>query len=211
MTEGALQDSRNARQRLPLAAHGTLVLILLSAVAVGVAPLFMPDSYSVVEHAVSASAAQGVDNAWVARSGFLLLTLAALWLTSIRAEAWGAFGRFVFRFYAAALVAATVFGQRPWDDQPFDLIEDVLHQIAATVVAVAFTLGVLIVMIRRDSAGPRARLFDLFAVAAAVLLPVIMFNVTPIHGLAQRALFAIGYLWFGGEALRATRRGRAAT
>ncbi len=203
MLERTQQRSLTERRPLPPAAFGILGLLVVSALAVSIAPAFMPDSYSVIEHAVSASAAQGVDNAWIARSGFLFLVLAALWLVEVRADAWGPPGRFMFRVYAAALVAATVFGQRPWFDGPFDLVEDVLHQIAATVVAVAFTAGVLVVMVRRNAQHRRPSFFDLVAVAAAVFLPVIMFNVTPVHGLAQRALFVVGYAWFGAEAIRA--------
>jgi hypothetical protein len=40
---------------------------------------------------------------------------------------------------------------------------------------------------------------------AAFVIPMVMFNVTGIAGLVQRALFGIGYLWYGMEAIRSGR------
>jgi hypothetical protein len=49
-----------------------IVLLLAAMAALALAPLLMPDSYSVLGHSVSESAAQGVDGAWLARLAFLL-------------------------------------------------------------------------------------------------------------------------------------------
>ena len=45
-------------------------LLAGAILALGLAPLAMPDSYSWIELGTSESAAQGTDGAWVARTGF---------------------------------------------------------------------------------------------------------------------------------------------
>lgn len=182
-------------------------MLLLSAVCVAVAPYLMPESYSVVENAISASGGQGIDAAWVARTGFLLLGFAVLLLSIVRSSQWGFWGRLVMRIYGISMIAAAAYAHKPWLDVPFDQFEDLLHSVAATTVGAAFTIGVLLVTARRGPNAGWVRAFDLLAVAAAVIIPVTMFNVTDVEGLVQRIMFVIGYLWFGAEAVRSLRSG----
>ncbi|HET9901772.1 MAG TPA: hypothetical protein VFR46_12025 [Actinomycetes bacterium] len=61
-----------------------MVGLALSAIALGAAPALMPDDYSWIGHTTSESAAQGVSGAWLARLGFLLFGLSAIWLAAQR-------------------------------------------------------------------------------------------------------------------------------
>jgi hypothetical protein len=196
-----------AGRRSPATRDERLVVVVLALLAASVgglaiAPLLMPGSYSVIEHAVSESAAQGVPWAWVARLGFLLLGAAVLVTASLAGARWGIWGRAAHRVYGIAMILAAVFSNRPWQDVPFDPFEDLLHSIAASTMGVAFTLGVLVVALRRGREERGARLFDLCAIVAAVAIPTLMFSVPGIAGLVQRVMFAIGYAWYGMEALR---------
>lgn len=184
----------DAVRAVPRKTAATIILALLatSLVAVAIAPALMPDSYSWMEHAVSESAAQGVERAWVARLGFLLLGFAVLLLAGKAGRRWGVWGRSVHRVYGISMIAAAAFAHSPWEDVPFDEFEDSLHSIAASAVGFSFTVGVLIVSFRRGPAARPTRVFDKAAVIAALVLPMVMFNVTGIAGVVQRVLFLIG-------------------
>ena len=57
-----------------------IALLVISAVSLGVGPLLMPATYSWIANTTSESGAQGVEDPWVARLGFLAFGLAVLWL-----------------------------------------------------------------------------------------------------------------------------------
>lgn len=184
-----------------------IALLAASAICFAVAPALMPDSYSVIEHSVSESAAQGVEGAWLARLGFLLFGFGVLTLATLTGRRWGRSGRVVHRVYGVSMIGAAAFAHMPWEDVPYDRFEDLLHSVAATGMGFAFTLGVLFVTLRRGSVP--VRIFDVLAIAAAVVIPVVMFNVVGIAGVVQRVMFVIGYLWYGMEAVGLGRTDRA--
>lgn len=182
-----------------------LLLLASSLAAVAIAPTLMPDSYSWVEHSISESAAQGVPGAWLARLGLLLFGFAVLTLVAIAGSAWGLWGRLAHGFYGVSIIAAAAFAHRPWEDVPFDAFEDSLHSVASFGVGFAFTIGVIIVSLRRGpNAGP-IRVLDALAVVSAVVIPMVMFNVSGIGGLVQRGMFLVAYLWYGVEAIQLAR------
>lgn len=181
-----------------------LALLAASVLCLGIAPLLMPESYSIVENAVSESAGQGVESAWVARLGFLFLGFGVLILTNMAGSRWGVWGRLSFRAYGVAMIGNAAFSHMPWEDVPYDAFEDFLHSVTAGVTGAAFVAGVLIVMLRRGPGHASARIFDLLAVLAALGISMLMFNFESIAGLVQRIMFAIAYLWFGLEAIRSS-------
>ena len=195
------QISRQRRQM----AVAVMAMLMASAVCVAIAPMLMPDSYSVVEHSISESAAQGVQDAWLARLGFLLLGFAVLVSASIAGERWGVWGRLVHRAYGVSMFGVAAFAHMPWEDVPYDAFEDFLHSVAAYGIGFCFTAGVLIVTFRRGHGMRSARVFDWIAILAALVIPMMMFNVTGVAGLVQRIMFGIGYLWYGLEAIQAAR------
>ncbi len=180
-------------------------MLAVSMAAVVIAPLLMPGSYSVIEHSVSESAAQGLEGAWLTRSGFLLLGLAVLRLTQAAGNAWGSWGRAAHRLYGVGMLGAAAFSHKPWLDVPFVEFEDVLHSAAANAVGFGFTVGVILVSLRRGQARGGARVFDAVAVVVALGLTMAMFNVSGIAGLVQRIMFGFGYAWYGMEAIHAER------
>ncbi|MDH3262195.1 MAG: DUF998 domain-containing protein [Gemmatimonadota bacterium] len=195
------QISRQRRQMVV----AVVAMLMASAACVAIAPMLMPDSYSVVEHSISESAAQGVQDAWLARLGFLLLGFAVLTSASIAGERWGVWGRLVHRAYGVSMFGVAAFAHMPWEDVPYDAFEDFLHSVAAYGIGFFFTAGVLIVTFRREPGMRSARLFDWITIVAALVIPMMMFNITGIAGLVQRVLFGIGYLWYGMEAVRSGR------
>lgn len=182
---------------------GILVAMLVgSGVCLATAPLLMPDSYSILKNAISESAAQGVEYAWVARLGFLLLGFAVLILANVAGSRWGVWGRLVFRLYGVAMIGNAVFSHMPWEDVPYDALEDLLHSVTAGATGMSFIAGVLIVMSRRGPGHTAPRVFDALAIVAALVISMLIFNMETIAGLIQRIMFGIAYFWFGFEALR---------
>lgn len=182
----------------------TVFLLSLSLLAVVVAPSLMPDSYSIIEHSVSESAAQGVEGAWLARLGFLCLGLAVLLCAQLSGHRWGLWGRAAHRLYGVAMLGAAAFSHRPWLDVPFDAFEDYLHSASANAVGFGFTVGVVLVALRRSRGELVSRVFDWTAVTIAVGFSILMFNVDGIAGLVQRIMFLVGYAWYGAEAVRSS-------
>ena len=123
--------------------RGTVVLVIAtfaaSIASLLVAPALMPDSYSLLLHGTSESAAQGVEGAWMARLGFLLLGFAVLWLAGVALPRWGRWASIAHRWFGVWMIAAAAFSTRPWvESAPFDPTEDLLHTVAASAMGIGF-------------------------------------------------------------------------
>jgi hypothetical protein len=201
--------SRMSRKAVICRLPPTVVLgaLLASVVALALAPLLMPESYSWQAHTTSESAAQGVPGAWVARLGFIAFGLAVVGITIRARQRWPAVATAAHGAFGALMCGAAVFSSRSWEaDAMFSATEDVLHSVAATGMGFAFALGVVALALGRAVAGLRVRVLDVVAVGAAVILPLAMMAAAGVAGLLQRAMFAIAYLWYVREALLTDRR-----
>lgn len=183
-------------------AVGPLALIV-SALALALAPLALDGSYSWVDHTTSEAGGQGVEGAWLARSGFLTFGLAVIWIAGRRRDRWGQPATFFHLVFAVGMLAVAAFSLRSWQAAiPYDQTEDLLHSIAATGMGFAFAFGVASVGARIRIEEARWRPFDAVAVTASVALPLWMGLDGSIDGAVQRLMFAIAYLWYGWEAVR---------
>lgn len=195
-------SSTSARRSL-----GAVALLIVSAGCLLGAPLAMPADYSWISHAVSESAAQSLERAWLARLGFLAFGWAVLWLAARSRPVWGRFATWMHGAFAVSMTATAAFSHKPWrDGVPVDLFEDALHSVAATVIGFSFTLGVLARFLRRPRGERARRAFDVVAMVAATGIPIAMLNLPEMDGLIQRVMFAISYAWYLVEALRSTPR-----
>lgn len=180
-------------------------LLAGSALCVGIAPLLMPDGYSLVVNEVSETGAQGVLHAWVTHLGFLLFGFAVIVLAEETCRIWPEWARWAHRVFGGSVILTAVFSDSPWFERDYDLVEDMIHSVAAGFVGAAFTVGVLLLALWRGSMFTRT--FDGFAALATLVIPTLMFFANDVAGAAERVMFAIAYLWYGGEALRALRAG----
>jgi hypothetical protein len=177
-----------------------------SAAALAAAPALMPPGYSWVSHTTSESAAQGVDGAWLARTGFVLFGLSVILLATSRWQRWGSWATALHAGFGALLVAAAVFSHRPWvAGEDFDHVEDVLHSVAATAMGFVFVGGVVVTALGRSRGDTWPRALDIMAVASSVAIPLGMAAQPDIDGVLQRLMFVVAYAWYGAEAVRATR------
>ena len=79
------------------------------------------------------------------------------------------------------------------------------HSAASFAVGFSFTIGVLIVALRRPSGAGLVRILDVVAIGAAVAIPLVMSTGFEGAGALQRLMFLIAYVWYGAEALRLAR------
>lgn len=179
--------------------------LLGSAVALGAAPLLMPDSYSWLVNTTSESAAQRLTGAWLARLGFLLFGLGVLWVSSLAASGWGRWGQLLHSSFGVFMLATAAFSHSPFEPGvAFDRTEDSLHSVSATAMGFAFAFGVIAVALRRRRPALGRRVFDVVAVASSVFIPLGMATLTEYSGLLQRTMFLIAYVWYAIEALQRT-------
>lgn len=201
--EPALESSGGSTEPVRLGLLTVMAGLGASMAALIVVAFLMPESYSVVEHSTSESAAQGVDGAWVARLGFLLFGLSVVSLAQLLRGTWEIGSRVLFTFFGVLMISAAAFSARSWEaSASFDQTEDLLHSIAATGMGFAFALGVLTVIVQRAQSEERAQVLSMVAVAASVLLPLGMALWDGATGLLQRTMFLIAYAWFARETLR---------
>lgn len=185
---------------------GVPLVLVLSALSLGLAPLAMPDGYSWILHSTSESAAQGLSGAWVARLGFLLFGLGVLWLAASPVRGWGVWASLMHGCFGVMMLGTAAFSHRPWlPGVPFDPVEDLLHSATATCMGFAFAIGVVLVALNRPRAEALSRLFDAVAVLASVVLPLAMSLGTPYTGVLQRSMFLMAYVWYGNAANRGAR------
>ncbi len=178
-------------------------LLVLSILALLCAPLLMPSGYSWLSNTISESAAQGVAHAWLARVGLMIYGLAVIWAAVAMREFWGAGARVCHLVFGLCMVAAAMYPIRPWDvNADYDVTEDYLHSLAATVMGFAYTFGVLCVYFQHAKSSRRARRFDLIAAAVATVFPLMMLNLPGLQGGIQRIMFLVSYVWYGREILR---------
>jgi hypothetical membrane protein len=178
--------------------------LILSMSMLVLAPLFISDAYSIIEHTLSESGAQGVEGAWVFRTGVDLAASSVLVMTFSPRQTWTAAARWWLRIYAVALLMLTMFPEAPLDGSAHDETVAMLHTVFAVVGAVSFILGVVTVSGTRSRHDIQARVFDWFVIAAVALLPQIMVLVR-VDGLLQRIMVAFGYVWLLAESSRIAR------
>jgi hypothetical protein len=182
-------------------AVGVVACFVASALALGVAPLLLPHDYHWIAHTTSEAAAQRVNGAWLARSGFLLFGLAVIWLASGARMLWGRWGTVFHTSFGLFMISAAVYSARSWNPAvPFDRTEDILHSAAATAMGFAFAFGVFSVLVLRTRHALKMRWLDVAAVAASVLIPLAMIVHQDLAGILQRGMFLIAYFWYGREA-----------
>ncbi len=188
-----------------MAGFGIIALLVAALGAFGVAPLLLPDTYSWVEHGISESAAQGVEQAWLARLGFIAFGLAVLWLVGLRPPSWGSLATLLHLVFGVCMLGVAAFSARSWDEQAsFVEREDLLHSLFASIMGVAFIVGVVALIVERRHRSASAALPDW--VVLAVAAGVSMSMSASIWGLLQRLMFVTAIAWYGREAVLATRR-----
>lgn len=182
---------------------GVFAGLVLSVVAFTLAPLLMPASYSWIAHTLSQAAAQGQEGGWLSRLGFLLGGLTVLRMSSRDVVDWPPLARSIHRVTGTLVLAAIAFTDRSWDaSAPYDRVENIIHSAVATMIAVSFSLGVLVVLNEKLMRRESFPLLETCVVAIQILLPPMMLVWVGGTGLIERVMFGAAFLWYGWEILR---------
>ena len=180
-----------------------IAVFVASIAALLVAPTVMPESYSMLLHGTSETGAQGIEGAWVARLGFLLFGLGALWVANVARSRWGRWSSLAHGWFGVWMLAVAAFSTRPWiAGAPFDSTEDLLHTIAASAMGIGYMIGVALAASHRARSGGRADWLDRIAFLTALLIPPLLLVVPEYYGILQRMMFGMAYTWYVTEAVR---------
>ncbi len=165
------------------------------------APLALPSSYSWVELGTSEAAAQGVDGAWVARAGFVLFGLAVLGVCVLRHRSWRWLATALHGCFGVGMVLVAVFSHAPWEaGVPYEVLEDRLHSLFASVVGFSFIAGVAATLV---FCRPRTRASVLGGVVALVITSIVpLLMATSIWEILQRLMFITAAAWYASEVQR---------
>lgn len=173
--------------------HAIQSCLIASALLLAIAPLFLSPEYDWLIHTTSESAAQNIGNAWIARCALALYGVAIL-LFSFSSLPPANLRYFPF---SVSLLMVSIWSDRPYlDNLTFDPIENSLHSIASNLVGISFIVAVISSLFANKRRPRAAIAFDLFAIAASIVIPIIMMKVDSFRGLAQRIMFLTSYLWF---------------
>ena len=183
--------------------------LVASIVLLVAAPLAIPPGYSVVDHTLSESGGQGVDGAWIMRSGVLLTSISVFALISVSALVWSALARLFLSIYATALLFLVIFPESPWTDATHDAFVAWLHTASGVVGGIAFILGAFLVFRSRPEDDKLRRAHDWIVMASIALIPQVML-VLPADGVLQRLMVAIGFTWLLAESARIASSHRVA-
>lgn len=184
--------------RRPRWAGALLAGLLGSLLLLALAPLFVADTYSIIQNTLSESGGQGVEGAWVQRAGVVLAAATVFVMTSVAGSAWPRPAVAWLRAYVLALMMLVAFPEAPWDGGAHDETVAILHTAAAVCGAVSFIAGVVTISLSRPSGQLARRLLDWLVVLSIAVIPQIML-MTSIPGLWQRVMVAIGYGWLFAE------------
>lgn len=171
----------------------TLIGVIAALTAIVVAPFFSVPEYSSARNAISELGAQGSPNAWIMRAGFVAYGLGVLVDAARRLRVTPLVG-VVFVVFGLAMAMSAVFSHRPVDQTlSYDVREDELHSLFATVVGFAFTFGAVAQSFIERSLWRRLACY--VAAVAAIGLPLAMLGFAEIAGVLQRLMFAISFAW----------------
>lgn len=171
----------------------TLLGVAVAFTAIAAAPYVVAPGYSIVANAISELGAQGMPNAWVMNTGFVAYGL------GVSVDALGRTRRapivgVAFLVFGLAMIMNAVFSHRPMDPtRAYDVREDELHSLFATIVGISFTIGAVAQSFLERHRGRRLACYG--AATAAVLLPVAMLQFPAIAGALQRVMFAVSFAW----------------
>jgi hypothetical protein len=157
----------------------------------------MPAGYSWLRNTTSESAAQGVQDAWLARFGFLVFGSTAVLISARMRRYWPLGAGLAHASLGALMIATSAFSTRPWlPEMPFYSLEDALHCFTVTATGFALAAGVLLKLVHQSRNLP-ARIFDRVALVAAIAISLGMSALTEWAGLLQRTMLGIAYTWYG--------------
>ena len=166
---------------------------LLMLLVIFILPFFSVPEYSILKNTTSHLGAQGAPNAWVMNAVFGLQGLAAI------ADGWQRFSGLWFQMVILVVFGVSLFATAFFQHAPivrgveFSVAEDDLHSKLATVTGFSF----VIFAVSAAFIEPTKKRQVLAAATglAAMVLSMLIFNVTELAGVWQRIIFVAMFAW----------------
>lgn len=176
---------QNIRFLLPV--YIVLILVML------ILPYYSAEGYSMFKHTTSHLGAQNTPNAWIMNIVFCLLGIACILegLFHLR-QYW--VHKILLTIFGVGLILVGIFQHAPIVEEiPYNLSEDKMHSLFATVVGLSFTIfAISAAFIEKTNTK---RILALLVGLIATGLSILMFSVIDFAGLWQRLMFIISFAW----------------
>jgi len=166
---------------------------LLFLPVIFILPFYGAEGYSIIKNTTSQLGAQNTPNAWIMNLTFILLG------SSVILDGWRFLGNFWFHkivliVFGGALIMAAFFRHAPITaNTPFDVSEDKLHSVFATITGTSFTLFAISAAFIEKTFQRKIWAFSTGIIATA--LSIMMFTLTDYTGIWQRLLLIISFAW----------------
>lgn len=175
---------------------GLSVVFIISVASILISPFFMPMDYSWITNTISESAAQGLNNAWITRLGFITFGLGVIGLSVYLNNDWPITVRVCHAIFGISMLFVAAFSMRHWDNRvDFDPTENMLHSVFANAMGFAICLGVLFSFFKRGS-DSWGKFFDIMVAGSSIIIPILMLYYPNTDGLIQRFMFGVSYFWY---------------
>jgi len=156
-------------------------------------PFFSAEGYSMVTHTTSQLAAQHAPNAWVMNLTFILLGTTSILDGWKRLKNYW-FQKITISIFGFALVLTAFFQHAPIDPNlAFDMQEDHLHSLFASITGFAFTFFAVSCAFIEPTKLRKTLAF--FIGVLATLLSLLIFNMPAYAGIWQRLIFISSFAW----------------
>lgn len=180
----------------------SVVALVVSAMLLAAAPLWMPRGFDWRRHTISDSAAQDLPRAWLARVGLALLGVASVRL-AIDAAPLGPATRIGLALFGLGMISSGAWSKRPWQHTAsFDQRADRIHSLSARIAGMGYMVATLAHLSDRWAVADAHLAITVAALVTALVCPAITFRVPQVGGGAQRVMFGVSYLWIGSLAVR---------
>ncbi len=156
-------------------------------------PFFSVESYSIIANTTSHLGAQQAPHAWVMNVVFVLLGVA----TIIRVSS--LFNNYKFTttmliVFGLGLIMTALFRHRPIiEGVEFDLLQDQLHSLFASVVGFSFVMSCVTLLF--ENTTKQVKVMAIVLGVFASLLSWMMFMFPSIMGILQRIMFLVSFYW----------------
>ncbi len=186
-------------KRLLLPAYIVMILVVF------ILPFFSVEGYSILKNTTSHLGAQNTPNAWIMNTVFFLLGMACIYEGWFHLKGYR-FQQIILIVFGASLFLTGIFKHAPINASlPYNLMEDELHSLFATIVGFSFTIFAISAAFIEGSAGKR--ILALVVGLSAIGFSGLIFVMTDFAGVWQRMMFMLAFAWliFFFERIRANK------
>ncbi|MBE0685244.1 MAG: DUF998 domain-containing protein [Anaerolineaceae bacterium] len=173
--------------------HLILPVYIILLLVMFILPYFSAEGYSILSNTTSQLGAQNTPNTWIMNITFGLLGLVCIWEALRYLENYW-FQKILLIFFGVGLIFTAIFQHAPiTEGVPYNLLEDQIHSVSASMVGFSFTLfSFSIAFIEKTN---KRRIVALFMGFLATGFSLLMFSITDLTGVWQRLMFTASFAW----------------